>query len=253
MCATNSCVSSSPLSLLLSLFLLSFSHSLNSINRREVTHKEAMASGAVTLKTVVFVGSSRTGGSPWDKCERYGTRVLKYVLSMLSQRDTAVQHDVTVLDPLEIELPLLHKPHFYYKAGEAPVELESVSKVIESADCFVIISPEYNHTIPPALTNFMDHFGCSKYAFKPSGIVTYSVGQWGGRSAAMALRPFTSELGCLSVSRICSFAFVSKAFDENGVPSDPDSSSKFLCGMLNQLEWWAQAAKTQRETHGLPK
>jgi hypothetical protein len=32
---------------------------------------------------------------------------------------------------------------------------------------------------------------------KPSLIVTYSAGQWGGARAAVAMRPFLSELGCL--------------------------------------------------------
>jgi len=205
----------------------------------------------VVLRTVVFVGSAKTAAPPWDTTERYGTRVLKYVLSILEKRE--VKHEVNVLDPLEIDLPVLHKPHFYYGKGESPKELDDIADKIGNADCILIISPEYNHTIPPALTNFMDHFGCSRYSFKPSGIVTYSIGQWGGRSAAMALRPFTAELGCLSVSRLCSFAYVGKAFNENGVPSDPETSDKFLGGLLNQLEWWAQAAKTQRELHGLPQ
>jgi chromate reductase, NAD(P)H dehydrogenase (quinone) len=203
------------------------------------------------LKTVVFLGSSRTGAPPWDNVERYGTRVLKYVLNFLGTRQ--VKHEVTVLDPLDIHLPLLEKPHFYYKQGEAPKELDEIAKKIGEADCILIISPEYNHSIPPALSNIMDHFGSSRFGFKPSGIVTYSIGQWGGRSVAMALRPFTGELGCLSVSRICSFAFVKKSFSEDGTPTDPQSSDKMLGGMLNQLEWWAQAAKNQRENFGIPQ
>jgi len=43
-----------------------------------------------------------------------------------------------------------------------------------TADAFVLVSAEYNHSIPPGLSNMLDHFGGSVYAFKPSGLVTYS-------------------------------------------------------------------------------
>ena len=72
--------------------------------------------------------------------------------------------------------------------------------MLRKADAYVIVTPEYNHTIPPAITNTMNYFGSSIYSFNPSGICTYSAGMWGGARCAVALRSFTSELGCLSVS-----------------------------------------------------
>jgi len=41
----------------------------------------------------------------------------------------------------------------------------------------------------------MSYFGSSFYGFKPSGVATYSAGNWGGTRAGVALRPFLSELG----------------------------------------------------------
>ncbi len=40
----------------------------------------------------------------------------------------------------------------------------------------VLVSAEYNATIPPALTNLLDHFPPASYRHKPCSIVTYSLG-----------------------------------------------------------------------------
>lgn len=198
------------------------------------------------------MGSARNRPAPWGGPARLGSRVLRYVVQSLAARTTTT-HEVTVLDPLELRLPVLEAPTFYYAAGEAPPELAAASEKVAAADCFVIVSPEYNHSIPPALSNLLDHFGGSTYACKPSGIVTYSNGQWGGMRAAMQLRAMTAELGCLSVSRICGIPNAGQAFNEDGVPEDAAKWEKMLGGMLNQLEWMALAMKNHREAAGLPK
>jgi NAD(P)H-dependent FMN reductase len=205
-----------------------------------------------TVRTVVFMGSARNRAPRWGGSTRLGTRVLRYVVRTLEARPD-IKHEVTVLDPLELRLPVLEAPQFYYAPGEAPPELEAASAKVEAADAFVLVSPEYNHSIPPALSNLLDHFGGSKYACKPSGLVTYSNGQWGGMRAAMQLRALTSELGCLSVSRICGIPNAGEAFDEDGNPADPARWDKMLGGMLNQLECMAVAMKHHRDTVGLPK
>ena len=205
-----------------------------------------------TLRTVVFMGSARNRPAKWGGPARLGTRVLRYVVRSLEAR-TEPKHEVVILDPTELRLPVLEAPQFYYADGEAPPELEAASAKVDAADAFVIISPEYNHSIPPALSNLLDHFGGSKYACKPSGLVTYSSGQWGGVRAAMQLRALTSELGCLSVSRTCAIPNAAEAFDEEGTPADPARWEKMLGGVLNQLEWMAAAMKNHRNAVGVPK
>ena len=44
-----------------------------------------------------------------------------------------------------------------------------------SADAFVVVSGEYNHSISPALSNLLDHF-LEEYFWRPSAIVCYSAG-----------------------------------------------------------------------------
>jgi hypothetical protein len=64
-------------------------------------------SSTVTLKTIVFLGSSRNVTPPWGGDSRVGDKVLKYVQSQLDGRESkvgplTVTHEVTVYDPLVI-------------------------------------------------------------------------------------------------------------------------------------------------------
>jgi NAD(P)H-dependent FMN reductase len=211
-----------------------------------------MFAAMTKLRTVVFMGSARNRPARWGGPARLGTRVLRYVVRTLAARPEP-GHEVEVLDPLELRLPMLEAPYFYYADGTAPPELEAANAKVRAADCYVIVTPEYNHSIPPALANLLDHFGGSAYACKPSGFVTYSNGQWGGIRAAMQLRALTAELGCLSVSRTCGIPNAGKEFDEDGNPEDPARWEKMLGGMLNQLEWMAMAMKNHRAAAGMPK
>jgi len=204
------------------------------------------------LNVVVFLGSAKIAAPPWGGRACLGTGIGKWVVSQL----IAQGHNVVYIDPHDVKLPVLEKPHFYYEAGTAPPELEKIATAIAESDGIVVVTGEYNHSIPPALTNMLDHFGSSKYSYKPSAIVSYSSGQFGGVRAAMALRPFLSELGCLPVSRICAFPMAQNDFDDSGNCISKDGGvgvTKSFSGLLSQFEWWAGACKLQKAAVGLPK
>ena len=76
-----------------------------------------------------------------------------------------------------MDAPLLKQPlHFMPDQSAAPSWMtETLAKIKESAG-FVIVSAEYNCTIPPALTNLLDHFPLDAYRHKPASIVTYTLG-----------------------------------------------------------------------------
>jgi len=75
------------------------------------------------------------------------------------------------------QAPVVAKPlHHYQVRSEAPAWLVDADNKLKAADAVVVVSAEYNHTIPPGLSNLMDHFPLASYAFKPSGIVCYSMG-----------------------------------------------------------------------------
>lgn len=219
------------------------------------------------LKTVIFMGSAKDISAPWGGNKRLGDGILNWVKNELSKRsqlygNELVTHEFIVFDPLEVfseNGPLvtsgaeMRTPHFYFKPGTAPQKMDQMRDIIKNADCYLIISCEYNHTIPPALSSMMGHFGSSNYAYKPSGIITYSPGFCGGARVAMALRPFLSELGCLPVSKLACFSSVENTFNIDGTIKDTENRQlKQLPDLLNQLEWYTLACIKQKEFCGIP-
>jgi NAD(P)H-dependent FMN reductase len=213
------------------------------------------------------MGSARDISPPWGGDSRLGSRVLEWVKTTLETRsvvlgEETLTYDITVFDPIEVfgtngalegSGGELKHPHFFYGKGLAPPKMDAMAETIKAADCFIVVTPEYNHTIPPALSSMIGHFGGSCYAYKPSAIVTYSPGPFGGTRAAMALRPFLSELGCLPVSKLACFPSPTDLFEENGVPKDPEHRMlKQLPQMLTQLEWLTVACCNQRAATGNP-
>lgn len=200
------------------------------------------------MKVLVFLGSARESTPP--RPARLGARV-----SLACQQSlTALDAETEVVDPLDYDLAPPFKPHFAYSPKRVPQDLDTLATRITAADAFVAVSPEYNHSMSPALAHLLNHFGSSLFSFKPSAIVTYSAGQWGGARAAVNMRTYLSELGCLPVSAMVHVPKAQEVFDEDGrFQADVDAArwSGYLDRAFQQLIWWGLAARTQREA-GLP-
>lgn len=159
-------------------------------------------------------------------------------------------HTATLIDPLLNPLPLLDKMYKEYKPGQAPQHLQRVADLIVPADGYIIVSGEYNHTVPPALSNVLDHF-LEEYFRKPSAIVCYSAGAFGGVRAAMTLRAMLAELGMSSIPSLFPIPHVQNSFQEDGTPTDPKFHSK-VKEFFAELEWYAHALKEARQ-HDCPR
>lgn len=196
------------------------------------------------LNICIIAGSTRTNGPPRPILS---DRVTSYMHSSITKREPS--HNVTILKAREVALPLLERPHFTYPPSQIPDHLKEMHATLEKADAYITITPEYNHSPCPGLMNLMNHFGSSTFGFKPSAIVSYSAGQWGGTRAAHSLRPFLSELGCLPVSAMVHVPNAGEVLDEDGgilKELDEEHWDTYVDRMLSQLEWWGEAARVQR-------
>ncbi len=192
---------------------------------------------------LVFLGSVRDSAPPRPR--RLGARVAQACQARL----TAAGHRAELIDPLQIDRSGPFKPHFAYARGQAPAALEALARRIAEADGYVMVSPEYNHSLSPALADLLNHFGASRFGFKPSLIVTYSAGQWGGARAAVSMRTFLAELGCLPVSAMIHVPKAHEVFAEDGgfQPGvDAGAWGGYFDRGLDQLVWWAGAAAAHR-------
>ncbi len=131
-----------------------------------------------------------------------------------------------------------------YPKGQAPEVLQRLAALYTAADAFVIVTGEYNHGIPAALKNLLDHF-LEEYFWRPSAIVSYSAGSFGGVRAAVQLRAVLGELGTPSIPSIFAVPKVDQSFRETGEPADPSWVRRFT-RFAGELEWYARALKDAR-------
>jgi NAD(P)H-dependent FMN reductase len=190
------------------------------------------------MKFAVLVGSVRS--------DRQGIRAARFVERALASRG----HDVSLVDPCVLKLPLLDRMYKEYPPGQAPEPLERLAALYRSVDGFVVVSGEYNHSVPPALTNLLDHF-LEEYFFRPSAIVCYSAGQFGGVRAAMQLRAMLCELGMPSIPSLLPIPRVAEAVAANGEAQAAHLTARFD-RFADEFEWYASALASARRQHGVP-
>jgi NAD(P)H-dependent FMN reductase len=191
----------------------------------------------MSLDLVVVYGSVRSA--------RQGIKLARFLVRELEGRG----HRPHLIDPLEVRLPLLDRMYKEYPKGEAPAAMEGMAARLRGADGFLIVSGEYNHGIPPALKNLLDHF-LEEWFWRPSAIACYSAGAFGGVRAAMQLRATLAELGMPAIPSLYPVPKVGQQFDEDGVALD-DGPKRRAQRFLAEFEWYANALKAAR-AGGLP-
>ena len=188
------------------------------------------------LKYAVLLGSVRR--------DRMGARAARLLLRTLESRG----HAATLVDPMD--LGLLDRMYKEYPKGEAPENLEALASLYRDVDGFLIVSAEYNHGIPPALKNLLDHF-LEEYFFRPSAIACYSAGGFGGVRAAMQLRMTLAELGMPSIPSLFPVPRIGQALGEDGTMIEA-SLARPLTRFLDEFDWYATALKRERDRSGTP-
>ena len=186
----------------------------------------------MSLTISVIYGSVRS--------DRQGIKVARFLEQKLIEREIKVHF----IDPLEYTLPLLDKMYKEYEPGKAPQPMEKLSNLLRESDGFLVVTGEYNHSVPPALSNLLDHFQ-REYYFKPSAIASYSSGSFGGVRAAVHLRALLGELGMPAISSILPFPVIGDLFKEDSNTTDERilrSTSRFF----DEFKWYAEAFQNQR-------
>ena len=184
------------------------------------------------LNIAVIYGSARRG--------RQGIKAARFVVRKLEERG----HAVTLVDSEVYALPLLERMYKEYEPDQAPAAMREVAEILTAADGFVVVSAEYNHSVPAALKNLLDHFQ-TEYLYKPSAIVTYSAGPFGGVRALINMRAILAELGTPSIPSAFPISGVQDAFDDDGNSLDAGYENR-IKRFLDEFEWYGSALKHAR-------
>jgi NAD(P)H-dependent FMN reductase len=169
---------------------------------------------------------------------RLADRVYARIKALIGDR-----FSFTTVDPLEYDLPLLNKRYFEMKDPEE--KFRKLHDIFSKTDGFILVTAEYNHSIPPALSNLLDHFG-DEFKYKACGIVSYSNGAIGGARCTEHLRLLCATLGMPPIPISPAWGLANKAGTPEG-KSFEDNFERVFNLFIPQLLWYTSAYINQRK------
>ncbi|EZP51249.1 MULTISPECIES: NADPH-dependent FMN reductase [Sphingomonas] len=192
-------------------------------------------------RILIFYGSYRS--------DRQGIALAEWLVGAFAARGAAAE----LVDAKALDLPMLDRMYKEYPEGEAPPALETLAAKISAADAFVFVAGEYNWSVQPGLKNLTDHF-LEEWYWRPAAIVSYSAGRFAGARAGLAWHGILSEMGMVVVSSTIAVGGIGHAFDAAGAPAGDGGAalSHAFPRFADDLGWWTEAARSQRERRAPP-
>ncbi|MEO7314741.1 MAG: NAD(P)H-dependent oxidoreductase [Ginsengibacter sp.] len=152
--------------------------------------------------------------------------------------------EVEVLDLAEINLPFIDEPNHPRLQKYEKDHTKEWSRKIDSADAFVVITPEYNYGMAPALMNAID-FLFKEWNYKPVGFVSYG-GLSGGTRSVQMCKEIMTTVKLVPLQEAVNFPFFEKRIDDNGKFQSDEVVDKSVEAMMNELLKWTKALKPMR-------
>jgi NAD(P)H-dependent FMN reductase len=190
-------------------------------------------------KVLVIIGSTRPG--------RAADLVVPWVISRARAHP---DFDIEVADLRDWPLPIFAEHAGTIGDLSDPTYSEPIVRAwnqkVKQADAFIVVTPEYNHSIPAALKNAIDTVWLS-YGFrnKPVAAVGYSGSIGAGIRAIEHLAHVFIEAEAVPLRNTVVIPFVREAFGAEGEPVDPEPGIR-LQVMLDDLAWWSSALEKAR-------
>jgi len=154
--------------------------------------------------------------------------------------------EAELLDLGEINLPLMNEAvHPMMKQYEHD-HTKQWSAKIEEADAFIFVTSEYDHSYPAPLKNALEYL-VHEWAYKPAGIVSYSIGPFAGVRAVSNLKPDLLALKVIGLGEAVNIPSYNQFINEEGdfVPNELLINASNL--MLTQLTRWTKGLKAIKE------
>jgi NAD(P)H-dependent FMN reductase len=122
--------------------------------------------------------------------------------------------DVNVVDLAEVDLPLLDEPNHPRLRQYTRQHTKDWSAIVDAADAFVFVTPEYNYGYPASLKNAIDYLH-HEWQHKPVGFVSYG-GVAAGTRAVQQLKQVVTTLRMLPVFDSVNIPFYSQFLGQDG-------------------------------------
>jgi NAD(P)H-dependent FMN reductase len=190
-------------------------------------------------KVLVIVGSTRPG--------RLADRVLPWLMTRAAAHDA---FDAELADLRDWPLPIFAEHMGTIGDLSDPTYSEPIvrawNKKVKEADAFIVLTPEYNHSVPAVLKNAIDSVWLSfGFRNKPVAAVGYSNGVGGGIRAIEHLAQVFLEAEAVPLRNTVVIPFAGAAFDDQDEPVSLETDIR-LQVMLDDLAWWSAALEKAR-------
>lgn len=135
------------------------------------------------MRIHMIIGSTREG--------RVGAGVADWV----EREVRAAGHEIERVDLRDHSLPFVDgAPPIALQKQYSHKSVRAWSRLIDEAQAYIFVTPEYNHGYPAVLKNALDWL-YGEWGGKPAGIVSYSGGFAAGLRSAEQLKLVLSHLG----------------------------------------------------------
>lgn len=172
---------------------------------------------------------------------RIGHKVGEWIESYARQHS---HFDVHVSDLAKLNLPIFNEPNHPRLGEYVHDHTKKWSKLIDDADAVLIVTPEYNYTMPPSLVNAIDYLS-REWQYKPAAFVGY--GATGGVRAIQTAKLLLTNLSVMPIAQGVNMVGVHAGMGEFIIDEHYEGYEGYADTMLNELHKWASALKQLRK------
>ena len=189
----------------------------------------------VTIK--IILGSRRPG--------RFGIQPAAWITELGAQYADKARFEL--VDLQELDLPFLDEsvPASMNGGVYEHEHSQKWSKIVDEADGFIFVSPEYNHSYSPTLKNAIDYL-YREWNYKPVSFVNYGAAA-GGVYSTEHLRNVAAWLKMYDLSEQLFIPHYYNNMDENGAFKFDEDHERRAKALIEQNIFWAEAMKPARE------
>lgn len=155
------------------------------------------------------------------------------------------EFEVEVLDLKEIDLPLMNEPQHPRLQNYQHEHTKKWSAVIDEADAYIFVTPEYNYGLPAPLKNALDYL-YKEWNYKPASFISYG-GIAGGARAIQMLKQVVTTQKMVPIFEGVTIPFYINHLNEVGSFEAPEKIEQSAHTMLKELAKWTKALKPMRQ------
>jgi NAD(P)H-dependent FMN reductase len=154
--------------------------------------------------------------------------------------------DVELIDLAEVNLPMFDEPNHPRLHQYVHQHTKNWSAIVERADAFIFVIPEYNYGFNAAIKNAIDYLNV-EWQRKAVGFVSYG-GVAAGTRAVQMLKQVVTTLKMVPMADSVNIPFVQQFLDDERRLQPNDIMEAAATALLDELALWEGALGPLRDS-----